>query len=502
MAEESSDNGKVDVFGEGYLRVSKWSRGIGRPLRVLMTNNLGYNAWKNAKLLQSEFVSVDVVCSGFRRKEYLPEFVETNIYGTGSLGLNLDLSLEAFETGGGFRRPVWFVQGPTKTSLEFLKARAVGNEDAAKMAYLVNEAARYDELMGTQKPTPPEVFSYRAAGVNMCAPSARKTAASPISFDERIDQLKAEHGKLFPDRKDAFVPEFYKSWRGEYRRWVEVIAGYDVVMGIASSSTPFLLAGSVPFIAYSIGTLRELPFLDDGLGRNVALQYCLADEVVITNPDTRPSADALNIQRYRFIPHAISEHCYETTVPNPVPRSVGRYLFMGSRQDWQVKKSQVAFTAFAELSKKYPDLGLVAVEWGSDIDRSKDLVAELGIDSKVTWINFLPLRESIAAIEGAEVAIDQFADPILGVFGPETMAVGTPCVSYLTRDALEWCLPEMPPIFLAHDHESAVEAMERALRVDREDHKRKTQSWMTRYYSSKVVVEQHLKLFADVMNME
>lgn len=91
-------------------------------------------------------------------------------------------------------------------------------------------------------------------------------------------------------------------------------------------------------------------------------------------------------------------------------------LFQQSRQWWKTapkaisKGNDVFFRGFADFVKKHSQLKVKAVllEYGSDVEESKKLIQELGIQENIVWFPTLLRRELLSVLSFADIGIGQF----------------------------------------------------------------------------------------------
>lgn len=116
-------------------------------------------------------------------------------------------------------------------------------------------------------------------------------------------------------------------------------------------------------------------------------------------------------------------------------RIVNRY-FIVCNQFWKHKDHTTAIKAFAEFSKKYPDIDLVCT--GATFDYRdpsyfsylKKMIFELGIDQKVRILGLIPKVDQIALMRGSLALIQ----PTLFEGGPgggavyDAVGLGVPCI--------------------------------------------------------------------------
>ncbi len=108
--------------------------------------------------------------------------------------------------------------------------------------------------------------------------------------------------------------------------------------------------------------------------------------------------------------------------------------------------------AFAELVRHdRPNALLLLNDWGLEVGRSRSLIAELGIERNVRWLEPLPKLRLIDAYRAADVVLDQFLIGTFGAVAPEAMACGTPVLMAFEPSLHEWCFPELPPIVDVRD---------------------------------------------------
>jgi glycosyltransferase involved in cell wall biosynthesis len=302
-----------------------------------------------------------------------------------------------------------------------------------------------------------------------------------------------------------------RAWLNRYRRHFPAarFERYDVV--VAYGIHPILLmlgGGGRPYVAFEHGTLREVPFEDAWRGRLLSLAYRRAAKVIITNPDVVGSAQRLGLENYVFVPHPVDEEKYR-----PGPSELRRQLegegwelvlLSPSRHDWDVKGTDRMLRAFAELVRRgHPRALLVLLEWGLELDRSRALIRELGIESNVRWTAPLPKLRLIDAYRAADIVLDQFLIGTFGAVAPEAMACGRPVVMAFQPEIHEWCFPELPPVVDAREPEQIYQALER-LAGDEEERARLGRSareWVERHHGWRLVVERHLSIYEEILGV-
>lgn len=125
----------------------------------------------------------------------------------------------------------------------------------------------------------------------------------------------------------------------------------------------------------------------------------------------------------------------------------GTLIFVPSRQDWYWKGSNLMLEGFARAARDRDDVVLACAGWGVDLDRSRRLIAELGIGPQVRLLEHAMSKPRLLRYyRAANIVMDQF---FLGAYGGsslEAMSCARPLLIYLNRDLFESRFPEFPPV--------------------------------------------------------
>lgn len=339
----------------------------------------------------------------------------------------------------------------------------------------------------------------RLTGVD---PRDLDTPEFEAEFQARCAELIADFDRRFPDRPDRLVMLDMLPYRSVLPLWKELFSRYDLVEAYATDPILTMLTGHRPCVAYEHGTIRDIPFSDNPTARLTALAYARCDAVVITNPDCRAAGDRLGVQKFVPIPHLIDRKYYDPGIADdgPLPSAVcPPYIFSPARHDWEIKGTDILIRAFAAIAHEYPDLQLVTPSWGGDVNRSLELMAQLGLSDRVAMIEPLNIHNLIRVTRGARALVDQFRFGVFGGIGPTALAVGTPLITHLDHDKSDWCM-EPPPYFQAHDVATCTQALRAALECDPGALRASLRAWMRRNYWHGQVVERHATLFARLID--
>ncbi len=198
-----------------------------------------------------------------------------------------------------------------------------------------------------------------------------------------------------------------------------------------------MFVSGVPIVAFEHGTIREIPFEDTGTGRMTLLAYAKASAVLLTNADNLQRARQIRPDWERIVPglHGFDDRPIKQLIseigltPNPSYRfgfdRSTRVLLAPARHDHPVKGNDRLIQAIALACKKYHGrFKVVFIDWGNDVEKSKDLITELGITDTVHWIAPMHAKTLIKAYAAVDCVIDQFLLPCFGAIPLEVMCVG------------------------------------------------------------------------------
>ena len=434
-------------------------------MRVLHVGNVANNGYLNAKFHRRVRIEADAICDETHILS-LPEWEDPDLHGT----FDPDPNPSELAHEGNWERPPWIIE----------PSDPVARRRFPGQLYLEGLARSYVE------------------------PLVRPSIANRVRAD--YAPLEPALGPLRPldvSRGLTALQRFSLLWPDLPR----LFAGYDVVQAYATHPILAYLAGAgVPYVAFEHGTLRELPFEDSWRGRLLALAYRTAARVVITNPDVIGSAHRLGLENTVFIPHPVDETKY-TPGASPFRAELGleehaRLLVSPSSQTWRLKGNDALLRGFAEFLRDSVAATLVLTDWGPDVDRSRALARELGIEDRLRWLAPLPKLRLIEAYRAADLVLDQFVLGTFGAIAPEAMACGCPVVMAFDPAIHQWCFPELPPVVPAREPAEIAAALERLLGDDRERERvgAASRSWVEQHHGWQLVTDRHRAVYEDALD--
>ncbi len=430
-------------------------------MRILHIGNIANNAYNNAKFLRRKGVEADVLSYDYFHIMGQPEW-EDAIF---------DSVLDEFNPKWdqvdlqGFHCPTWFIR-------EELAPRVPGRRKQRFRGQFRLERLARDPVRWLQVLV--------------------KHRLSCVSGDDRHSPRLIDFFKVYPFRK----------W---FQQWFR---NYDLIQAYATEPIhAMLFATDCPFVAYEHGTMRDIPFANTTTGRLLALAYRTAGKVIITNPDVIGSARRLGLRNVRFIPHPVDETKYR---PQPTPLrdqlvdqyQTGLILFAPSRHNWALKGNDRLIRAFSQFWKETSSRPiLILCAWGQEVDRSRALIRELGLEKVVVWTAPLNKMKLIEYYNAADVVLDQFTIGTFGTVTPEAMACGKPVVLHFDPTVHEWCYAEMPPVLSAKEEKDILRWMveldgnpQACARIGQA-----SRAWIEKHHGWELVADRQIEIYRELL---
>lgn len=485
----------------------EWQRQCHRAPRVLHLGNIANNAYLNAKLLRAVGVEADVLCCDYYHIMGSPEWEDADF--SGDYGSD-DLPSWSRVDLGGFRRPDWFVQGPSALCLAYVTAVQQGRGRKAAVLRRLLDLSRRPRLRRTAEPL--LALRNRVRSLRRPPRDTRESPSHPLL--ERSKALSDAFVRAFPERGDRPSADALFPLVAAYAPFGRLLNRYDVVHAYATQGLLPLIA-DWPYVVYEHGTIRGSVFEANPLWQLCALSYRRAEHVFITNPDAIHSARTLGLERVTFVPHPINEeHLAEDGEARTLRQRLRADLdsdfivFHPARQDWTdardpvwEKANDIFLRGFARFVREVnPRAAIVMVKWGRAVAASKRLVDDLGIAQRVRWVAPQPNRSLVRWMHAADLVADQFLVGVFGGITPKALACGRAVMLKLDESVHRWCFSEMPPVLNASDEVAVFEQLRRIYRQPdvARDLEARGQSWYRRHHSNDVVRDRLVSTYASV----
>jgi glycosyltransferase involved in cell wall biosynthesis len=169
-------------------------------------------------------------------------------------------------------------------------------------------------------------------------------------------------------------------------------------------------------------------------------------------------------------------------------------LLYHGRQEWKTfhyefngKNTHHLIIGFANYVKKNPGIKakLVMLEYGNDVQHSKQLVKELGIEQHVSWFPKMYRKDLMYLIKNADVCCGEFDRSYL-TFGTviEAMILKKPVIHYREDSLYEKFYPELYPMLHAREPEEVEKAIDYAIKHPEEIKGigEQAQQWVRKYF--------------------
>jgi glycosyltransferase involved in cell wall biosynthesis len=468
--------------------------------RILHLGNILNNGYLNAKFLRRRGWLADSVTVDYRHVQAQPEWEEVPI---------VDPKLPHFAPDwsrvdlAGYRRVPWFCD-PTL-------------DEIVSVAAWMSTAKQASDGAWEPPPAPaPARFRLRrplerAAGV----------IAGAFSREALGIELIEQFAAVYPDRADQLTVHDVAEFRPRALAHGPLFDIYPLVQAYSLDPIlPMLNNPQQPLICFEHGTMRDFPFEDSARGRLYALALKRAERVFITNADCNRSAERLGLTNYTFVPHPVDEQLYRPVPASPLGERLRRehrcdHIFLApARHHWKhcppsfenswLKRNDILIRALGRLFAARPALRALVVffEWGSEVDLSKQLIAECGFADRVRWEPIASKPVMREYYNAADIVFDQFNDGI-GTFGtvvPESLASGKPVVLNYKEALHHWCFPELPPALNAASEDAIIAHTTRLL--DDEPCRlalgARGRDWFLRNHSSTLVADRMIDVYLAI----
>jgi glycosyltransferase involved in cell wall biosynthesis len=305
-----------------------------------------------------------------------------------------------------------------------------------------------------------------------------------VEYDQEL-QARFQH-------RQSAIPEVQKLYRETFGlelptdralvlaqsmgHWPSLVAlsRYDVIQlsGSAISLGPFC---PKPYVVFPTGSdLFVSPFQETLFGLLMRAGYRGAAHVLICETNYPAYLDRLAMTCPRsFAPMMIDTVTYAPGDSQQVrqqwrERSGGeRFLYSVCRQAWQWKGNDRLLRAFAEFtSNGNSDWRLVLQQWGPDVERSQQLIGELGLENRVLYETLCSKPVLRRRQQAADVVADQFVMEGYGTSVLESMAASKPVLMRPVDDIAAQNFRWRPPFLGATTVEEITHVLQTTLHDD------------------------------------
>ena len=234
---------------------------------------------------------------------------------------------------------------------------------------------------------------------------------------------------------------YYFRKLGEFNQLKKISKQFDVFIFYGPST---YLISRKKFLGLNIalehGTLREYVFSPYARARKSKMGYQNADVVMVTNQDSLPSTSILGIsmEKVERIPHPNQDSNFlelrkfrsgnlANIFQNPYILLPARHTY-GNPVD-RGKGTELMLQAVVELVKEFPVLQFKLVEWGNDVDASKEFLHRAGVEKNIEWNNLKSRPLLRDYMNGSLAVIDQMKIQAYGALTADALGLGVPVIT-------------------------------------------------------------------------
>jgi glycosyltransferase involved in cell wall biosynthesis len=341
-------------------------------------------------------------------------------------------------------------------------------------------------------------------------------AASILSEPDRLKEIERLTNAIREDPIELDGQSL--SYREEYitnhpRPFEVILPHYDIIQGYAIDGLIPLVNGVKNFTSYEHGTLREIPFEKNLTGLICRFAFQLAPQVFITNSDVLPSVARLGLEpeRVTYLPHAFDDTKllrFRASHPQISPPASGPVLFFSpTRQHWKTgnsswQKGNDVFIRAAAQMEPHHDFKLILVEWGQEVADSRALIEQLGLSSRVEWVQPMSKMDLWKYYCSCHAVVDQFVVPALGGVGFESMVLGRRLITAIDREQTALFFGEAPPCLDARSVEECAGRMREVIEdpLDKNGCGEAARRWMATYHSAERIVALQSKAYRALLS--
>ncbi len=287
---------------------------------------------------------------------------------------------------------------------------------------------------------------------------------------------------------------------------------YD--LNIAFKTMPvFLQFCKTPLISFGTGTnLREEVFRKSIRGILLKRGFQKSKIVLFDNVDTATlnALKRLGIKRAEWIPDYLSkagllEKLKAHTIKKDFLEQFREEMlcFMPSRLNFSQKGSDILLRALADFDKQYPGkIRLLAVEFGKDVDKFKQMVKDLGLTKIVTMLPLLDYADLLYLTQQASLVFGYFCNGKSGIHHfplclQEGLALGSIVISSIDTTAFQKVVGEAPFVLEAFSYKDIKNQLEYALKnysTLKAKHSKQGPLWLDKYASVEYIRPKLVKI--------
>lgn len=278
---------------------------------------------------------------------------------------------------------------------------------------------------------------------------------------------------------------------------------YDLIHAHAEMPI-FAFLSRKNFIAQTLGSdLSEMAFSNSLKGRLLRLAYKKAVLVIFTSPKDPKLLEKLNIEKTIFLP-PIWDMSFFT--PKNVQRDSYQdqfVIFHPSSHIWDVKGNDILLRGFSKFLKNFPNSILLCIDWGKDVEKSKELIKKLELENNVKFLNHLTSDELLYYYNMSDVVADQFIHHGIGGVGMESFCCSKPLIVSCHENAYKNLHSQPPPVNHATTENEITSKLEELTdRKKRDQFGKMGLNWFHHYLEPTKIAKQYVAVYNGVINKQ
>lgn len=240
----------------------------------------------------------------------------------------------------------------------------------------------------------------------------------------------------------------------------------------------------------------------------------------VTNLDPRTLEIAEDVMpgRWTALPHPFM---FSTEVPFQTNHNVRSELLestkseflilLASSQNWSKhhdKGSKKALNSFIQLRRQGLPVGLVAAEWGLQLQESKDFLASSGLSQYVRWVSPMGRFELQRMMANVDVVWDQFGLDAFGALALRSLEQGAPLISRgltsegaaLIGSQIPWMTAESEEEIVSHTNQLFVNMQNEGRSAVLQSIHDNSRSWLHKFHSPRITANLQNQLYSAFIN--
>ncbi|MDP2905297.1 MAG: glycosyltransferase [Candidatus Omnitrophota bacterium] len=327
-----------------------------------------------------------------------------------------------------------------------------------------------------------------------------------------------DHGRM-PDWArvtDISFKRFFIPSANE-KKFIRELSDCDLIQTFGEAAV-WALRTDKPYVYWSYGyDLDVMPFLKGSiknfvLSRLARKSLAKAARLIYAMPHQKELVERLGLSNAEFyspLPIDVDRYAPFDEARRGKLRSQydADYIFIHlSRHNWvgdmpDNKGNDRLFTAYRDFiknTKKKPVL--LTVEKGKDVQASKSLIKDLGIEKYVLWLPVINKEKVIELLNIADINFDQFCTGSWGLVMLEAMSVGVPTFIFIHERCKNF-YDELPPAINVNTAGDILgKMMEFAESKDRwADIRERSRDWVRRHYHWEVVMKKYIEIYKGIV---